>query len=271
MNADKGTLVYGTLEEAKNWKVSSNDEITYVSDMFSEQISIRIDGEHRSNKEIIVNRNATLGDVYDQLTLTEQSNYENLQLFRKSVKESQKALIDQSLHNLKKSVLTARSDTVEAAQLRRQEADLILDWIEQAKTVDPKGQAVLSKKKWRETTLEDGDIIYIPKKTNFVSVSGEVLFPRDIAFEDDLKIEEYISLAGGLTQNDATSKVVVMKANGAFVTFDLDERKARKYRLEAGDKLMVLPSIDTKNVQYTKDISQIVYQIAVAASVVIGI
>ena len=38
-------------------------------------------------------------------------------------------------------------------------------------------------------------------------------------------------------------------------------------KLEPGDQIIVLPAIDTKILQAVKDITQIVYQIAIAANV----
>ncbi|TQV61493.1 MAG: polysialic acid transporter, partial [Halothiobacillaceae bacterium] len=52
--------------------------------------------------------------------------------------------------------------------------------------------------------------------------------------------------------------------NGSFSESDDAE-------LQPGDEIMVLPKVDSKNIEVTRGISQIVYQIAVAAKVVFGL
>jgi len=42
-------------------------------------------------------------------------------------------------------------------------------------------------------------------------------------------------------------------------------------RLRAGDEILVLPKVDVKSRQIFKDMTQIIYQIAVAAKVVLGL
>jgi hypothetical protein len=40
-------------------------------------------------------------------------------------------------------------------------------------------------------------------------------------------------------------------------------------KLQPGDQILVMPHIDSKNMQLVKDMTQIVYQIAIAANVVL--
>ena len=41
--------------------------------------------------------------------------------------------------------------------------------------------------------------------------------------------------------------------------------------VRAGDEILVLPKIDVKNRQIWKDMTQIIYQVAVSAKVVLGL
>ena len=63
----------------------------------------------------------------------------------------------------------------------------------------------------------------------------------------------------------------VVRANGLTVFYEAENywfADDDKYQLQAGDQILVLPKIDTKLLQAVKDITQIVYQIAIAANVV---
>jgi protein involved in polysaccharide export with SLBB domain len=62
--------------------------------------------------------------------------------------------------------------------------------------------------------LEDGDIIFVPKKNQAVKVRGEVLFPTQFAFQAGLNMKDYIDKAGGFTSNAQKRKSFVLGANG---------------------------------------------------------
>ena len=56
--------------------------------------------------------------------------------------------------------------------------------MERAKAVEPEGVVVLSDgQKIGDITLEDGDVIVIPAKSDVVLVSGEVMMPPGHALE----------------------------------------------------------------------------------------
>lgn len=77
-------------------------------------------------------------------------------------------------------------------------------------------------------------------------------------------------LPSGLT----TDRILIIRKNG-IVEFDSihssfwSEGEGR-LDLQPGDHVVVLPSIDVKSLQAIKDITQIIYQIAVAANVAIN-
>ncbi|WP_210498305.1 polysaccharide biosynthesis/export family protein [Vibrio crassostreae] len=265
------TVRYGSLLEAKAWEVKSGDTITYTSDLRVKSIGVRVEGEHDSSKERVLPPNSTLSALVKELELTDMSNLKDIQLYRVSEKEKQKLLFNQSLDALEKSVLTARSGTLEGAQLRTEESALILTWIDKAREITPLGQIVLNEENWSEIVLEAGDLVKIPRKTNIISVSGEVLFPRAIAVNNDYTVIDYINASGGLSQSASTSKVLLMSPNGQFTELDIDSRRGRNHIPNAGDSIMALPDVEVKNMQMTKDITEIIYQIAVAASVVVGV
>ncbi|CAH7354834.1 Capsular polysaccharide export system periplasmic protein KpsD [Vibrio chagasii] len=270
-NGNEYSVQYHDLANAKDIGLSSGDAVTFVSDLQIKNIGVRVQGEHDSARERVLEPNTTLGSLISEIELNDFSAIENIQIFRVSEQEKQADLFNQSLDALEKSVLTARSGTIEGAKLRTEEAALILSWVEKARTIEPKGQVVLSESSWKDLVLETGDIVDIPRKTNIVSVSGEVLFPRAITISDGDLVMDYIENAGGLTQDANTSRVMIMKPSGNFESIDIGSRKGRAYVPEKGDVVMILPDIKAKNMQFTKDITEILYQIAISTSVVLGI
>ena len=62
--------------------------------------------------------------------------------------------------------------------------------------------------------LMEGDIIRIPKELQTVRMVGEVLLPTTTRFDKNNKLKNYISKAGGFTENARKSKTYVVYANG---------------------------------------------------------
>jgi len=62
--------------------------------------------------------------------------------------------------------------------------------------------------------LEDGDIIFVPKKNQAVKVRGEVLFPTQFAFETGKNLKYYVNRAGGFSTNAQRRRAFVLGANG---------------------------------------------------------
>ena len=65
-----------------------------------------------------------------------------------------------------------------------------------------------------------------------------------------------------------TSKVLLVKANGSVIQHN-GSFYFTSPKIEAGDSILVLGKTDTKNLLLAKDITQILYQVAVGAAVVL--
>jgi protein involved in polysaccharide export with SLBB domain len=273
---------YYSIEECRNVTLQNGDELEFTADKKPGTITVRVEGEHLSAQEYVLPYGARLGDLLQQVQFSERSEEENIQLFRLSVKERQKTMLLTALKNLEATVLTARSATNEEAQLRKTEADLILQWVERAKNIEPTGQVLIAQSKARnQLLLENGDILRVPTRDGLLLVSGEVLFPNTIAFDPKLDLDAYIHLCGGYTQKADTSRIVIAHRDGSFEdaspsvspirerdsTFEFQTKDKGKIR--AGDEIMVLPKIDTKSLEIGRAITQILYQIAVSARVLL--
>ncbi len=251
-------------------EVKAGSLIKVSSQLRAKEISVELIGEHNSQFEIVLPWGASLADLLADVEYTKLSNKDAIQLFRASVAIRQKDMLLASLSALEQSVLTARSQTNEAAQLRSAEASTILQWIEKAKLVEPKGQVLLSDGyNASQIILQQGDRIVVPTKRNLVMIHGEVLFPTAIAYNNNMDINEYIAKAGGATDDLDDMNILIMKPNGDFV--DVNEHLNSKKQISAGDEIFVLAKPDPKSFQLTKDITQVMYQIAVSAAVILAL
>lgn len=256
---------YHALTDAANVTIQDGDEISVTSDKYPGTILVRIEGAHLGERTLVLPYGAQLKDAVARLKPAPQAQVEALQLFRRSVAQRQKELIEASLRSLETYALTARSATSEEAALRNREAQQILEFIDRARNVQPRGQVILAQgSQSGELLMEDGDIIRLPERSNLVLVSGEVTFPNALAYDNRAAVDDYVARSGGYTQGADRAKVLVVHQDGSV-------GEARNAALSPGDEIMVLPKIETKSVELTRGITQIIYQIAVAAKVLFNL
>ncbi len=252
---------YHPIAEASGVVIHDGDEVTVTSDKYPGTILVRVEGAHLGERTLVLPYGSHLKDALARIKPAPQSRVEAVQLFRKSVAARQKELIEASLRGLETYALTARSATSEEAALRSRESQQILEFIDRARQVQPRGQVILAQAGGAgETLLEDGDVLRIPAQSNLVLVSGEVLVPTALVYEERASAEDYIARSGGYTQGADKAKVIVVRQDGSVA-------EGTKVAMAPGDELMVLPKIETKSVEITRGITQIIYQIAVAAKV----
>jgi protein involved in polysaccharide export with SLBB domain len=268
---------YYPIDKASQVAVENGDEIEFTADKKPGTITVRVEGEHLSAQEYVLPYGAKLGELMKGIQYSADSDAANIQLLRQSVRERQKQMLATALKSLETSVLTARSATSEESSLRKEEADLMLQWVERAKLVEPSGQVIIAQSAQRDTLLlENGDIIRIPKQDGLVLVSGEVIFPNAIAFDAKLGLQDYIKRAGGYSQSADTSRVLVAHRDGSFEEanegswsfFGNDESQVS---IKQGDEILVLPKVQTKSIEVARGITQILYQIAIAAKVILDL
>lgn len=263
---------YYPLQQAAAVSVQDGDEIEFTADKKPGTITVRVEGEHQSPQEYVLPYGSRLGDLLQRIEPNPRSELASLQLFRQSVKQRQKDMLGASLRSLETALLTARSGSSDEARLRKEEADLTLAWVERAKAIEPLGQVLIAQTdNQAELLLENGDVLRIPTRDDIVMVGGEVLFPNAVAFQRNLTLNDYIQRAGGFTQNADNARVVIARRNGSFEQVDTEKLLSVSPRLQAGDQVLVLPKVDEKRRQFWKDMTQILYQIAVSAKVVLGL
>lgn len=264
---------YYPLAEAADVRLQDGDIVNVTSDRYPGTIQVRIEGAHAGEHALVLPYGARLKDVLEQVRPNSLSRLDAIQLYRKSVKARQKEMLEFSLRKIEEAALSASSKTMEEANLRTKEAELILKFVERARQIEPKGQVVLDPATREETLLEDGDVIVIPERTSLVMVHGEVLLPTAIGWKEGRSVAEYIAAAGGYTQSADTFKVIVLAQNGTAhqIAGKSSFWSPPDYTIQAGDEIIVLPKIETKSLEVTRSITQILSQIAITAKVALGL
>jgi len=255
-------IEYFRISKASDVLLNSGDEVEFTSDQKSGTITVRVEGEHESAQEYVLQGGTRLGDLLKMIEFSDRSNKNSIQLFRRSVKENQKKMLDASLRSLEAAALEARSGTVEEAQLRVSEASLLLQWVDRAKAIEPLGQVYIAGSNRDELFLENGDVLNVPSKDLLVMISGEVLFPNAIIYNKRYRIRDYIKQTGGLLQSADSSRIVVAHVDGSY---DVVSARERGRKVHPGDSILVVPIVDFKTGQFVKDVSAILFQLAFVA------
>jgi protein involved in polysaccharide export with SLBB domain len=256
---------YHAIAELSGVELRAGDELSVVADRTVATILVRVDGAIDSSRVLTLPYGSRLRDALTQVTPNPEARPDAIQLFRTSVAERQKEMIDVSLRVLEASALTSRSTTSEEAALRAREAEQVLRFIDRARTVEPRGQVVLAgRESAMDTLLEDGDVLLIPEKSSLVMVHGEVTQPNAIAYDSRSTVADYVQLAGGTTQRRRDARILLIRQDGTFV-------ESERARPEPGDEILVLPTVGARNIEVARGISQILFQLAVVARVALDL
>lgn len=256
------TSEYYPISQAANIKLNDGDQLFVTSDRYAGTIQVRVEGAHSGEHALVLPYGATMAQVLAQVRTNPLSRVDEAQLFRKSVADRQKEMLAVELQKLQEGALSAPSATSEEANLRSKEAENITKFAALASKTEFKGQVVLNEQTMGSVILEDGDVINIPERTSVVMVHGEVLFPNAVEWQSGMTTNDYISHVGGYTQKADNSKIVVIHQNGKA------ELAEGGTKIAAGDELMVLPKVRSKSIEIARGITQILYQMAVAAKVI---
>ena len=256
---------YYTIDAAKNLKVNNGDKFVVTSDRYAATIGVQIKGAHVGNGVVVLPQGSTLKDVVKQIRPSSTANLYALKIYRQSVAEQQQRNINTSLDRLQEMALANQSVTKDEAALRQIDAQLIERFITKARQIKPTGMVVVLPDSWQDVILQQGDIIEVPEQTSVVTVNGEVRFQNALTYNPNMTVGQYVAKSGGFNTNANKKEIIVIRPNGENIIVNSD------YRVQQGDQVMVLPEVRTKKVEITRSISQILYQIAIATSVIIGL
>ncbi|WP_370259669.1 polysaccharide biosynthesis/export family protein [Idiomarina sp.] len=246
--------------------IQDGDELAFFADQRTQSIVVQLEGNYLGPSYYVLPKNARLLEFLNTVQIDPyETDYRNISIKRQSVAERQAKALDESLDRLERTYLGAPSSTAEEASIRAQEAELISQFVEKARQTKPTGRLVVANDdELVDIRLQHGDVITLPARTDSILVSGEVYVPQSAVYIDGKNVDEYIAGAGGFTTRANEDRILIVRQNGEVVESDGVE-------LRAGDEILVIPAVSSKNVQLAQSLSQIVYQIAVATKVALDL
>ncbi|UCD51146.1 MAG: SLBB domain-containing protein, partial [Phycisphaerales bacterium] len=248
-----------------------------------------------------IRRGETLSSVIERAGgYTERAYLKGAVFTRESAKEVQRRRLDQLIKQIEESVLATAEQTIggalDAQTIQGQEAALEAkrELLAKLRASEITGRVVVrlsSLEEFRHSRydieLEGGDVLTIPERPGVVHVVGEVFNETSLLYEDNGTVDYYLRRVGGMTKDADQKQLSVIKADGSVISKQQGRGKLvfwdgefnqwffggfKNLELEPGDTIVVPRKLDRLLwLKTTKDITQIVFQIAVAAGVVLAI
>lgn len=257
---------YYPLDVFAEQTVRSGDEVMFSADKRTETIVVEIEGSYYGPSHYALPRDARLNELLDAIAVPESMTaVRSISLQRESVRKQQEQALEDSLRRLETTYLSAPSSTNEEAKVRVQEAELIQNFVNRARELEPSGRLVVASNNGiADIRLQDGDVITIPEISDSVLISGEVVVPQAAVYQPGMNVMDYIMSAGGFTNRADDDHILLVRQNGAVVD-------ARTSSLRPGDEVLVMPAAPTHNLQLASTLTQILFQIAVATRVAVDL
>ena len=266
---------FGQLADANNLLLQSRDHITVrdIPDWNPGEL-VEVRGEVRFPGDYLIRRGETIAEIIARAGgLTEDAFPQGAIFTRVEIArlENERAaeLARTIRTNVATSMLTQETQSIDLAE--------ISSITETLQNFEGKGRLLLDLDKalagvaGENLVLADGDRLAIPQKSLTVSIIGQVRRQGTHVFQSDYDVKDYVSLAAGMTSRADKKAMYIVKANGAVMSAKTSWLKFSnpQQQLAPGDTIVVPVNNRYKdNLSSWRDITQIVYQSAVALAAI---
>ena len=265
-------------EEIRNLKLLNGDSLNVITSSGVSPLHIEVLGEVLYPGSYDMNNGETISDAITKAGgITAQAYPEAAIFTREIVAEQQKSSNIKNANNLERSLVDAVSS---GAAIEGTAYTAISGFIDRLREFEPTGRQVVSIDEYSLNSdpkfnfeMQDGDKLIIPKRASAISVVGEVLNITTHIFDEDLTIQDYIDLSGGVTGGADLSKIFVIMPNGQAILY-----KQRLFQnniannLLPGSTIVVSRNPDPFNwLKLTSIITPILADMAVSAGAIAAI
>ncbi len=119
--------------------------------------------------------------------------------------------------------------------------------------------------------LQQGDTLVVPKRSQEVTVIGEVQNATSHFFKAGLGRDDYIALSGGMSRKADEKRIYVVRPNGSVVASENSKWFSRGARVDIRPGDTVVVPLDTERLPTLplwQAVTQIIYNLAIAAAAV---
>ncbi len=271
INVDLKRLLDG--DNSADVLLRSRDRL-YIKEVpnWSENNTIEILGEVNFPGEYSIKSGETLGQVLQRAGGMNATAFPEGALFiRQSLQDKEAKYLLSLADRLEKDIVLLSIEKDSAAVETGQSL------LKQLREADAVGRLVIDLNsvmnnvgnEMKDVFLQDGDKLFIPERTQEVTVIGEVQFPTSHLFDGNSSREAYLSKSGGFTSKADEKRVYIVRANGSVVTSDRTRWFAQRYynNVRAGDTIVVPLEADrVRPLVLWTSVTQILSQIGIFAA-----
>ncbi len=212
------------INEIKDLSLRDGDVFNILDNNAALINTIELGGEFEFPGVYSLEEGDTLLDLINKAGgITSNAYTEGAVFTRKSIAKIEKESYLKNADNLEKSLITTVSD----AELDGIAYQAIVSLIDKLRSIDPIGRQViiadpflLKSDPKLNFNLQDGDKLFMPKRTESISVVGEVLSPISHVYSSELNIEDYLTLSGGLTDGADKNRIFIVGPNGQATLYE---------------------------------------------------
>ncbi|MBI1911095.1 MAG: SLBB domain-containing protein [Deltaproteobacteria bacterium] len=265
---------------------------------WKEEMFVSITGEVVFPGQYLIKKGETLSSVIERAGgYTDRAYLKGVVFTRESVRLLQQKNIDEAINRFEQKLLMHSSESMQKA-LAPDEAKQLQGVADQRMALMTKLRAAKAigrisinldtlerfKGSVYDMALEEGDSLVIPDRPDQIQVIGSVHNQTAFVYDPKATMSSYIKKSGGLTRDAEKKDIYVLKVDGTALGYSSGwsgikwdsslkswtTNSLMAQRLDPGDTIVVPEKLDKIAwLKETKDLTQILYQIAVTAGVLL--
>ena len=194
------------IDGSRNFLLEPYDHVViFSSPVFSQARLVNVHGEVNWEGSVaMVQKNTRLADVIEMVGgVTDHAYLRGATLMRQMNEEERSRM--ESTMKIVRDVLQEKGDSISYSKLDVENSYPVVIDLEKA-IKDPNSSANI--------LIREGDQIFVPEYNPIVRVSGDVMFPNTLFYEEGKNWEYYINEAGGFGYRAKKSKSFIVYQNG---------------------------------------------------------
>ena len=242
----------------------------------SSAVRVKVQGEVLYPGEYLLENGETLSSLISRAGgVTKNAFLDGAVFTRENVRQREALRARQLADDVRRTVISA-SQTQSDNQINQTSFEFITGQLENYSGV---GRVVINMSRAlagradADIKLLDGDALFIPTKSNTISVFGEVRRESSFVFNNKYSIDDYITMAAGITRLADEDNIYIVRADG-FVEMPTGNwfKFGASRVLREGDTIIVPVDYSYRAaLPFWRDVISIVYQGAVAIAAISGL
>jgi protein involved in polysaccharide export with SLBB domain len=247
---------------------------------WSQQETMLIEGEVRFPGRYAILRGDTLGAVIQRAGgLTDLAFEEGVVFTRKSLQEREAKQIEALTDRLERDLAALAVQTSQTpGQTGAASLSVGQSLLSELRNTKPVGRLAINLPQVLQAQpgspadilLKNGDRLVVPRRSQEVTVLGEVQTVTSLLYQPGLTRSDYLGLSGGLTQKADKGRIYVVRANGEVVASSGKWwSRSDANQMRPGDTIVV--PVDTERLPplpLWTSVTSIIYNLAVAVAAV---